>query len=185
MHRPLAIGLALVMATACSRERTQSAGKDPTPAPAITVKPLDAVPADTKIVLERSKCHGTCPAYALTIAADGRVHFEGRGYAYDPEPEKPHMVDAGDATIAPAKLLALVNRIRSAGYFEMEDDYPTKFTDGRRAKISVTLDGRTKNIADEVRYDADAGTVPPALRELEDEIDLVAGSKQFLDPKAK
>jgi hypothetical protein len=54
-------------------------------------------------------------------------------------------------------------------------------------KVSVTLDGHTKNVADEVRVVAvwDVGTVPKALREIEDEIDRVAETQQFLAPKTQ
>jgi hypothetical protein len=36
------------------------------------------IPADTIIRLERSNCFYTCPAYAVTISADGLVTFEGK-----------------------------------------------------------------------------------------------------------
>ena len=46
-----------------------------TPSP----EPQD-IPPDTIITLERTVCFGTCPAYKLTISADGAVVFTGEEY---------------------------------------------------------------------------------------------------------
>ena len=39
-----------------------------------------AIPEDTKIILKRGMCFGTCPGYTLTIFADGKVVYEGERY---------------------------------------------------------------------------------------------------------
>src|SRR5579862_9270632 len=40
----------------------------------------NSIPSDTKIVLERTACFGSCPIYKLTISADGTVEFEGKDF---------------------------------------------------------------------------------------------------------
>jgi Domain of unknown function (DUF6438) len=35
-------------------------------------------PVGSKVVLERTRCYGKCPAYSLTVHPDGRVEFDGK-----------------------------------------------------------------------------------------------------------
>ena len=37
-------------------------------------------PNDTKIMLERWGCFGTCPVYKLSISGDGSVVYQGKAY---------------------------------------------------------------------------------------------------------
>lgn len=187
MHRrsSLVLGVSLTLCVACARPHKESAALDPAQSASAVRKPLETLPADTKIVLERGRCGGSCPAYVLTITADGRVRFEGGGYAYGPPPGEPNMVDAGDATMPKEKLLALVNRIREAGFFELDDKYPAAATDGGHTIVSVTLAGRTKIVGDRVGMVRGAAPPPAALEEVELEIDRVAETRQFLNAAAK
>ena len=36
--------------------------------------------SDVTVTLERSPCFGFCPSYSVTMAADGRIEFEGRSH---------------------------------------------------------------------------------------------------------
>src|SRR5262245_11228646 len=45
-----------------------------------TAASTEEIPKDLIIVLERDVCFGTCPAYKLTITANGAVEFEGRHF---------------------------------------------------------------------------------------------------------
>jgi hypothetical protein len=63
------------------------------------------------LVLERTRCFGTCPPYRLSLTAAGRVDFLSRG---------------GDATrdsgnVSQATLAALVQRAEAFGFFALPD----------------------------------------------------------------
>ena len=42
------------------------------------------------VTLERTPCYGTCPAYTVTVHADGRVEWEGGAWVDEPGPAQGH-----------------------------------------------------------------------------------------------
>jgi hypothetical protein len=74
-------------------------------------------PPPDSIVLERSICFGTCPAYRLRLSDRGEIRFESR----NPGDERRRASD----TIAIATLPALLSKARSIGFF----DLPSKIAD--------------------------------------------------------
>jgi Domain of unknown function (DUF6438) len=48
------------------------------PLPAMVSRPLQAVPDDFVIGLERTSCFGECPVYSVTIDAKGNVTYDGK-----------------------------------------------------------------------------------------------------------
>ncbi len=158
---------------ACSRKSSDASG---TPAEAGTSKVDEPtkVPDDTKIVLERGRTMGADVGYRVTVTADGYARFEGLGEAL--------AADAGSTMVAREKLLALVQHLRAAHFFDMKDDYPVPTTDQSSTIVTVTMGGKTKTIRDGVRVDLDV-TAPPELRDLEEEIDKVAGTARWTKPQ--
>jgi hypothetical protein len=136
------------------------------------------IPQDLKITLERTACYGTCPAYKLTITADGAVVFEGR-----------HFVKKEGATINSAisqerlkQLMAEFDRVK---FFSLEDDYMEDrrvcdelATDHPSAYTSIRINGKSKTIK---HYHGCRGPkVPKELTELENNIDKIVNTAQWL-----
>jgi membrane dipeptidase len=117
------------------------------------------------ITLERTICFGFCPAYRVTIRDDGTVTYEGGQ----------HVKIGGTQTwkIDPAAVRALAKEMQDAGYFELQDEYRAMVTDHPTTYTSLAIGGRTKKIQNYV-----AG--PPRLKEMEERIDAVAGTKKYV-----
>jgi len=117
------------------------------------------------ITLQRTICFGLCPAYTVTLHEDGSVVYEGREYT--------KISGAQSWKIDPAAVRALAKEMQDAGYFELNDEYRAMVTDHPTVYTSLTLGNRTKKIKDYV-----AG--PPKLKELEERIDEVAGTRKYV-----
>jgi hypothetical protein len=145
---------------------------------------LKAAPVDS-IVLERTLCFGTCPAYRLSLAADGRVSFASRN------PGDTSRV-ASDR-IAPAGIRWLATEAVRIGFYSL----PPVIADDRRLCRDLATDQPTVTLtlfrsAGASRVEDYHGCVNApdhspvarvtALRELEVRVDSVAGSQRWVRP---
>jgi hypothetical protein len=142
--------------------------------PAARQAAAQAIPDDFSITLARTTCFGECPAYAVTIYAKGNVTYEGKKFV---------RVEGRRSTSisveAVAALLATVTRIR---FFDLEDQYRViRTADGSAIDVTdlpttfvmVTQDGRSKQVLDYFG-------APASLRQLEQQIDRTARTKQWI-----
>lgn len=121
------------------------------------------------IKLARTPCFGFCPDYEVTIAADGAVTYIGRRFT------RVQGVQHGQAD--PAALAALRAHIAAADFFNLRDAYRAPITDLPTYSVTVTRGGRTKTVVD---YAGTSVGMPRAVRAIEDEIDRVAGTAQWV-----
>jgi membrane dipeptidase len=117
------------------------------------------------ISLERTACFGFCPVYSVTLRDDGSVTYSG----------KEHVKVTGNQTwkIDPGAVRALAQEMQDAGFFELQDQYRAMVTDHPTVFTSLTAGGRTKRVMNYV-----AG--PPKLKDLEEKIDRVAGTRKYV-----
>jgi D-alanyl-D-alanine carboxypeptidase len=136
----------------------------PEPAPASAATYNDLV-----ITLERTPCHGFCPVYKLTIDGDGTVVYEGIDFVSTKNRE--------ETTISREKIEQLIEEFESIDYFSLNDKYTElTITDAPSAITSITLGGKTKTIE---HYHGDF-SAPEELTELEDKIDEIVNSEQWI-----
>ena len=151
----------------------------PAPAPvgvtttAIVLRPVDPANADS-IVLERTSCFGTCPAYRLRIARSGEVLFQSRA--------------AGDTThsltsISAGDVHRLLERADLLAFDALPDTIAAnsaychwRATDNPSVTTTVFVGGASKHVVDYLGCD----WAPVGLRNLEALIDSVAGTEQLL-----
>jgi len=133
--------------------------------------PVDAPAQEgpVQITLNRTVCFGFCPAYTVTISGDGQVRYEGRRFV--------NAVGERTATIAPADVERLVARFDEIGFDHLQDEYRAPVTDLPTTTITLTRNGRTKRVVD---YGGVSAGMPQAVRELQAEIDRVAGTAQWV-----
>jgi hypothetical protein len=117
------------------------------------------------ITLQRTTCFGTCPAYTITIRDDGTVTYMGGDHA--------RVQGSQTWKIDPSAVRALAKEMQDAGYFDLQDEYRAMMTDHPTTYTSLTVGSRTKKIKNYV-----AG--PPRLKEMEERIDEVAGTKKYV-----
>lgn len=124
---------------------------------------------DVEIRLARGACFGFCPVYTVTITGEGAVRYEGRNHV--------DAVGVRTATIPPADVARLVARFDEVGFDRLQDAYRSQATDLPTFTISITRNGQTKTVVD---YGGVSAGLPRAVRDLEDEIDRVAGTAQWV-----
>jgi len=158
MKRITAAAAALLALAACTRPAARPGGSA-------------QVRADS-IVLERTRCYGTCPAYRLSLTRTGQVRF----VSVWPEDTPP-----GAGTIAPADFAALVDEAARIGFWELPARIegsrfcPTYATDLPTATVTIHAGARTRSVID---YRGCTGV--PELRALESRIASVAGSRRWI-----
>jgi Domain of unknown function (DUF6438) len=110
-------------------------GATPTAVPA-------ALPAGriSEISLAGSACGGRCPVYSATIFADGRVLFVAYGCL-------PHLGEFR-GRIRRGSVERLQELADDIGFFQFENAYTSRISDGAVRHVSVTKDGHQKIIQD-------------------------------------
>ena len=136
------------------------------------------VPSDTVITLIRTECYGTCPAYSLTISADGKVVYKGHE----------HVKQKGEveSRISQEKVKELIAAFEKIDYFNLMDKYfrgkescPRWYTDMPYAVTSLTLNGKKKSVNH--YYGCTGSKVVGQLMALEYKIDAAVNVKQWIE----
>ena len=147
-------------------------------------------PMQLRVKLERTVCFGSCPAYVVQIDGAGRVEWTGNA----------SVAATGRRTgkVTRRELEELSRRIDRARFFERNElgDIPEKFdcvttgnstqcsfgasvticSDTSHAIITVSRDGRVHKI------DNDHCNESPELDQLEDYIDRIARTEEWISP---
>jgi len=129
----------------------------------------DKIPEDLIVRLKRTPCYGTCPAYLLTINAKGEVEFLGEQYT--------KVNGQAKGRIDEAKVRQLIEEFEKAKFFELKDDYTSENcgTDMPTVRTTLLINGNVKKIEHDKGCDA-----PPELTALENSIDAIAGTSQWI-----
>jgi len=134
--------------------------------------PVSTIDSDTRVMLERTECYGSCPVYSLSIAGDGTVAYFGKKYV--------NVKGAASRQVSVSDVQALVDQMLQADYFSLSvpEACPAGLsTDAPGATTSLTLNGRTHTV---YHYYGNA-CAPADLGSLEDAIDILADSAAWLE----
>lgn len=121
------------------------------------------------ITLTRTVCFGFCPAYRVTISGDGQVTYAGERFV--------NVVGERRANIPRAEVDALLRRFDAANFESLRDAYRAEVTDLPTYTITLERNGRRKSVVD---YGGLSAGMPQAVRDLQDEIDRVANTGQWV-----
>jgi hypothetical protein len=121
------------------------------------------------ITMTRSMCFGFCPAYRVTISSDGEVTYVGERFV--------DAVGERRATIPRADVERLLQRFDEVRFDQLRDAYRAEVTDLPTYTITLERNGRTKTVVD---YGGLSAGMPRAVRDLQDEIDHVANTGQWV-----
>lgn len=125
--------------------------------------------APVEITLQRTACYGFCPVYTVTISGDGQVRYEGRHFV--------NVVGPATATIPREDVERLLARFDEIGFDRLRGEYRGAMTDLPTTTITLVRDGRRKSVVD---YGGTSVGMPRAVRDLQAEIDRVAGTAQWV-----
>lgn len=140
------------------------------------------------VVLERSRCFGSCPAYRLRITGDGAVAFASR----NPRDTLRTETDS----IAPSEVAWLLEEAERLGFYALPETIaedstlcPLRATDHPAATVTIFREDSTHTVVDYHGCYAshDLGVVPrlEQLRRLEVEIDSVTRSSRWVRPASR
>ena len=125
------------------------------------------VPANSKIILERTRCYGLCPAYKLTIYADGKVEFFGDKFV--------GAKGSHAKTISQKNVEFMFTEVYNANFFDLNGRYDCfEGSDNPTVKIAVTKGKRAKEIVHYLGCKSADKEELAALTTLEDKIDELA-----------
>lgn len=138
------------------------------------------IPKDLLITLARTECYGLCPVYKVGIKADGAVMFEGI--------KNTETKGISEGKIDETQIKNILREFENADYFNLEDRYDSKncplaATDNSTAVTSIQINGRQKTVSHYLGCAEDnqqRTPFPPKLRELENKIDEIAGTKRWI-----
>lgn len=164
--------LSLLLFVSCK----DSVSKTDSPKPSATVEkqteifPTDgSIPEDLIIRLKRTVCYGKCPAYMLTVKADGKVNFFGQDFT-----ETKGQVEG---EISKDKIEQLIEAFSQAKFFELKDDYISEncATDNPTVRTTLFINDKVKKIEHDLGCKA-----PKELTDLENKIDEIVGTKKWI-----
>lgn len=166
--------------TACSSVKTENAPQNIKTNNSENQTVSENIPKNLLITLNRGACYGTCPAYNLTVSADGSVEFEG----FDHTKIKGKAKD----TISEDKVKALVAEINKSDFFALSDSLDEKSnncasisTDNPTAKISVRLKDKERTISHYIACPQNSDA--KKLEALENKIDEIVETKRWIGEK--
>jgi HEAT repeat protein len=126
-----------------------------------------AAPPPLATLNRTSSFWGDGAAYEVSISAEGTVHYQGR--------KNVGVIGARTKKLTPAQLAQLIAAFDKAGYFSLRDRYEDGPTDNTWTITSFTRGGRTKKVEHYM-----VATAPPALSELENQIDAIVGTHEWV-----
>lgn len=155
--------------------------------PVETIRPFPpADPADMEIRLERGSCYGPCPTYSVRIRGDGSVRFSAKGPPVRAGVSKKLSTGKLRGTflpgihryrIDPIAVAALVNKFRDASFFSLDDSYIAVASDFPTHILTLRVGNARKRVID---YAGSFVDMPQSVEELEDAVDIVAGTERWL-----
>ena len=132
------------------------------------------------VVLERTLCLGSCPAYRLSLTRSGQVSFESRNPG-DLRSAK-DSIEAIHFERIIANALGLVEFLKLPDRISDDPRFcPTRWTDADTVTITVFMETQMKSVAD---YHG-CRWAPAALRELEAYIDQATNSSRWVRPASR
>ena len=126
-------------------------------------------PDKVRISLARSMCFGMCPDYRVELFGDGRAAFTGNAYTV--------VRGLHRYSVDPAKVAALVGRLRNSDVWSARSVYRAPVTDSSTFMLRIQLGKEVREIED---YVGQWIGMPPAIEEFEDAVDEAAGSNDFI-----
>jgi Domain of unknown function (DUF6438) len=129
------------------------------------------------ITLERPGCYDNCPMYKVTISADGKVNYEGKGFV--------KVKGKAQTSLTAAQVKALEKAIAEVKFFSLQNEYISEkdgckavFPDASAAIITISSDKQTKSIYH--YFGCDGHPDLTQLTIFENTIDQIVNSAQWV-----
>lgn len=120
------------------------------------------------IVLKRGACYGTCPAYDVVVSTGG-IEFDGKACV--------SALGKHTASVDGNQVRKLARKFVAADFYSMDNEYEATVTDMAAYELSISINGQEKEVTD---YVGRWVGMPSIIRELEDDVDSLAQTKQWV-----
>jgi hypothetical protein len=150
----------------------------------------DALNDDFEITLQRTACFGSCPDYTVSIDGSGHIEFRSRAENFPGEAEVHRAFSISDGVLVPGAhtdqidpeiVRSLVRQFHDADFFELEDEYRALITDNPTYILTINTGTKSKTVIDYVGREVG---MPESVTQLQDAVDLAAGSARWIDGAA-
>jgi hypothetical protein len=122
------------------------------------------IPPPAKIILERTRCFGICPAYKVTIQADGKVEFVGEKFV--------NAIGLQQKTISSKKVALMVDAADNINFFDLKGNYDClEGANYTTVTLTISRYGDTRKIVHYHGCQSANKEELAALTQLEDKID--------------
>ncbi len=172
LFRSLIIGLASSVLTV-SVPNSPFLAAETTTANQRILKQSQQVSPQVALTLERTACYGFCPIYKLTVYGNGKVVYKGERFV--------KVTGTRTTTISQTAVRKLIADFQKINYFRLQDSYTGGHTDAPSAITSLTMGKKQKT----VNHYLASPNAPTRLTELENKIDAVVNSKQWIGTDAE
>ena len=137
----------------------------------------DLVPPDTRIVLERTACFGSCPVYRVEVDAKGLVTFEGKEFVAT--------LGKRTAFIPVDEVQRLIGEFKTINFLSLPESFertcPIEVTCNPSTIVSLTLGGHARTVNDD--HGCTGNALLDEVRRLEEKIDIALQTKKWTDGK--
>jgi NADH:ubiquinone oxidoreductase subunit E len=123
------------------------------------------VPTDFALTIQHTGCRGNCPAYNITVDANGAATYEGRRGV--------EMMGKYSKTVGKATVTELVKAIQAANFWDFEAEYGGEVADVPGITTTVVMDTKTKVVRD-IR------NAPQPLKDLEAKLEELIGKEGWV-----
>src|SRR5215831_599627 len=129
--------------------------------------------SSVSVTLKRTACYGTCPVYSVAIHGNGLVEYLKEFRVDIPGPQT--------ARISPERVKDLLKDFEEIHFFDLKEKYFEPCTDMPTAIISISVDGRNKEVSNYYGGCEGAKTGPQVdLEKLAEQIDSAAGTSRWI-----
>ncbi len=129
------LGTLALAFTSCKQKQAVASTEAPK---AITSEKSAQEKDQVVLKLKKTPCFGQCPIFEAEIYASGKVSYIGKNFVDN--------IGTFEGKMDKQLVADLVNDAVNAGFFDLEDDYPSKATDFPSRYITVTHNGKTKTV---------------------------------------
>lgn len=126
------------------------------------------------VSLIRTSCFGTCPDYWVTVRGDGQVRYCGVSNVLT--------LGRQSGTIPAKDAIALIRHFETSDFLALNDEYESDVTDNPTYILVLRAGDVEKYVHDYAGVDAG---MPPVVRQLQDEVDRVSRSSQWVGSLAQ
>ncbi|MFC4256220.1 hypothetical protein GRI97_11180 [Altererythrobacter xixiisoli] len=132
----------------------------------------NGTPADTEMMLERTGCYGSCPAYKVSISGQGRVRFSADG-------AHSYVAWSGihETRVSPQVAAELIEAFRSAHFAGLRPACEVAAIDSPTYLLTLRRGGRTIRVEDHL---CQLDGMPASVTALQDMIDRLAGTRRWI-----